>query len=146
MVDADSETELESNIINKTIKSSSQTFFKWSIVNLFFSLFSFIGLGFNVIALKYSFKTQSDNKAGDFRNAKHHSKLAKKFNVITTVLVCITYLLTVILFVGYFYYASRIMHQKTDKSLVQHKSFVNVTQVIAGSWRLVKNHFLIYLE
>ena len=144
IAEADSETELDNNITDKTIKSSSQTFFKWSIVNLFFSLFSLIGLSFNLIALKYSFKTQSDNKAGDFRNAKQHSKLARKCNIITTVLVCVTYLLIalVVLFVCYLYFASRNqIPQKTNKSLVQQETFVNVTQVIVGSWHLVINHF-----
>ena len=100
---------------------------------------------FNLIAFKYSFKTQSDNKAGNFIEAKRHSKLAKKFNLITTVFLCVVYLLVIsaVLFVAYFNYESKI-HKLSPTTAAKSQSFQapnktipNVTQAIVGSWRLV---------
>jgi len=145
--DNSEETEQLGSIIENAPKpiKLSKTYLKWSIANLILSLFTIISLGFNLIAFKYSFKTHSDNKTGNFIEAKRHSKLAKKYNLITTVFLCVVYLLVIsaVLFVAYFNYESKIhklsptIAAKSQSSQAPNKTIPNVTQAIVGSWRLV---------
>ncbi len=88
---ADSETEL--NHTEQTLDNTNdntnklpRTHVKWSILNLICSICCIYGLVFNLAAFNYSFKTKTNIQNGNLNKAKQNSKLAKKFNIIVSIL------------------------------------------------------------
>lgn len=72
------------------------SYMKWSIVN---AIICFCCTASNLNSLKYSFKTENDIEKGDFIQAKKHSKLAFKFNLITNIYILIGFFVCILIYI-----------------------------------------------
>ncbi len=93
-----------------------KSYMAWSLVNNLLCFCSIYSMFFSVKALNYSFKVEHDIETANLPDARKHSKLAFKFNLISNVI----FLLTLILFILVFVFSEIAFNYFLNKALKKH--------------------------
>ena len=81
------------------VNNAPKSYMAWSLINNLLCCCSICSLFYSVKALNNSFKVEHDIETANLPNARKHSKLAFKFNLISNVVFLLTLILLILVFV-----------------------------------------------